>query len=103
MTSTFSNESGPFRKLVYSILTPAIAVGVLYNVSVTQAEESTTNKVKDVVGDTKTKAKKAYRRVKREGRNAVGNDSFVKDIEDKIEDATDAIKNEAEKEIRNKK
>ncbi len=61
------------------------------------AEETTSDKIQNEAGDAKTKARKAGRAVKRKARKATGNDSLMKDAEDKAKDIGDDISNDADK------
>ncbi len=61
------------------------------------ADESTTNQVKDKVGDATVATKKAYRTSARKVRKATGTDSTTKDIKDKANDAGDSISNGVDK------
>lgn len=60
-------------------------------------QTTTTDKIKNTIGDVKTIAKQAFRNLKRESRNAFGNESVVKDIKDKVNDSADEAINEGKK------
>lgn len=51
------------------------------------------HRVENAYDDTKSTTKKVYRKLKRVTRDALGNESIVRDLKDKIDDTTDRIKN----------
>ncbi len=81
---------------ITKILTATVVV-VGFTAANAFAEETTTNKVKDQVGDAKVSAKKAYRSTKRSVRKATGTDSAAKDLKDVGGDMHDSISNGADK------
>jgi hypothetical protein len=82
------------------ILLAAFAIGVCFSTfgaSVSRAEESTINKMKDGVGDATTNTKKLVRKGNRKLRKATGNDTVMKDVKDKANDVSDDVNNGADK------
>jgi hypothetical protein len=62
-----------------------------------QAEETTTNKIKDTTDDAVTNAKKTARNSARKMREATGTDNLSKDAQDKTNDVRDDVNNAAQK------
>lgn len=85
---------------IFKILTFVLAVsgGVVVSVpGVVAADETVANKIKDHADDVDTRARKEVRTVKRKLRNTIGEESALKDMEDRTKGATDAISNKAKK------
>jgi hypothetical protein len=83
-------------RLLATVATVAALSSVLVP-RLVQAGESTTNKVKDTMGDATTKGKKMARTEKRKMRQATGTDNLGKDAKDKANDVGDSVSNAAEK------
>lgn len=62
-----------------------------------QAEETTTNKIKDTTDDAVTNGKKTARNSARKVREATGTDNLGKDAQDKASNIKDDVNNSAQK------
>lgn len=80
-----------------SIKSWLVALSLMIAPLMTQAEETTGEKIENKAGDIKTDAKKTGRKVRREARKATGQDSVIKDAKDKVHDASDDVSNAAKK------
>ena len=97
-------ESPPY--IMNKILLALILVfssNSIFSAYIAHAEESVVNNVKDSAGDAKTNVKKAYRKTRRKIRMATGNDTVLKDTEDKLKDMGDDLSNSSDKIKRNSK
>jgi len=84
------------KKIFFGLIALLLFVPT-FQASLSHAEESTTNKMKDDLGDAKTNSKKIARKAKQKLRKATGTDTTLKDAKDKGNDIKDDATNEAEK------